>query len=74
MRVESGTIEKIFLPALSMILFSGVAAMFSIYTEVQILETKVSINNQRIGTIFRKLDELRDGQDKIVRLILEKEK
>lgn len=71
MKLQSGTIEKVFIPIVTAVILSGISASVNIYTQLKILETKVSINNQRINTIFKKLDDLKEGQEEILKILID---
>lgn len=71
MKIDSTTLEKIFLPVLSSICLAGVSAIFNFHTDLKVLETKVSVNNERIQKLFIRINELREGQKEILKLLLE---
>ena len=71
MKVSTGTLEKVFLPLLGGVIISGVTAVINIYTKLEVVETKVVMNNARIIRIFDSLEKLREGQKDILKTLLE---
>ena len=74
MKLDSNTIEKIFIPAIATLVAGGISSHFKMHTDMAVLKTKVGLTQSKFVEINRRIDEIKQGQKDIVKLLMSRDR